>query len=254
MVDTHCHLQDAAFDGDRPIVLERALNCLSWFIVVGDDLESSRRACELARERVYASVGLHPYHADSVSEPAIASLADLARSPYVVAIGEIGLDYYHGQAPRDIQQQALEKQLELAVRLGRPVVIHNRDADDDLLRVLEGFHGRLPGGAMHCFSGEVAFAKACLHLGFYISFAGNVTFPKAGALREAARAVPLDRLLVETDSPYLAPQPVRGKRCEPAYVRHTAEALAAIKGCSLEEFGSATSANARRLFLSRDNH
>lgn len=249
LVDSHCHLQDNAFSADREEVLARALGCLDWLVVIGDDLESSRGAADLCGDRVYAAVGIHPYHGATVNADSLDELRTLAESPHVVAIGEIGLDYFkYNETPRDIQQTAFRQQLELAAELTLPVVIHNRESTDDLSAILDEFAPRLPGGVLHCFAGDPAFVEKGLSWGFYISFAGNVTFPKAAALRTAARAVPLERLLVETDSPYLAPQAVRGKRCEPAYVRHTAEALATLKGVDADTLCATTAANAGRLF------
>ena len=249
LVDTHCHLQDPAFDEDREDVLHRALETLEWLVVVGDRLETSRTAQALVRRHVYATVGIHPHHADEADAPALAGVRDLAGHPGVVAIGEIGLDYYYEHAPRNRQREALEAQMDLASALGLPVVVHCRDAQEDMASVLDACHRLLVSGVMHCFSGDAAFAERCLAWGFHISFAGNVTFPKAGLLREAAAAVPLDRLLVETDSPYLAPQPVRGKRSEPVHVTHTARCLADLKGVAMAEFAARTTQNARRLFL-----
>ena len=252
LVDSHCHLQDSAFDPDRAEVLARSLDTLDWLVVIGDDLPTSRAAVDLTRPRVYASVGIHPYYADAVDAQALEVLRNLAQSSYVIAIGEIGLDYFkHNDTPRDIQQTAFRQQLDLAASLELPVVIHNRESDEDLSDILEEHHAGLAGGVMHCFAGSTAFVERVLAWGFYISFAGNATFPKAEELRIAAQAVPLDRLLVETDAPYLAPQPVRGKRCEPSFVRHTAEALAKVRGIDVETLSTATAENAARLFRVR---
>jgi TatD DNase family protein len=248
LVDTHCHLQHHRFDDDRQEVIARALEALEWIVVIGDDLESSRAAVALVQDRVYATVGYHPYHAESVDDTALATLRELAAQPGVRGIGEIGLDYFNEYAPRPAQHIAFEKQLELACELDLPVVIHNRSSDDDAYAMLKNFARRLPGCIMHCFGSDAAFAEKCVDLGFYVSFAGNVTFPKAPELREAAAAVPLERLLVETDAPYLAPPPMRGKRCEPQYVVHTAECLAEVKGVSPEEFAARTTENARALY------
>lgn len=248
LVDTHCHLQDRAFDEDRAAVLQRSLEELEFLVVIGDELESSRRALALCDDRIFAAVGFHPYHAEHVDRDALQNLRSLASRPGVVAIGEIGLDYFNVYAEPHRQREAFRLQLDLAVALQLPVVIHCRDAHDDTASILESYASSLPGGIMHCFAGDADFARRCLALGFHISFAGNVTFPKASALREAANAVPLESLLVETDAPYLAPQPVRGKRCEPWHVRYTADALAALKGCEPAEFRRVTTGNARRLF------
>jgi TatD DNase family protein len=249
LFDTHCHLQDAAFDGDRDDTLARALEALEGIVVVGDDLETSRRAVDLTRPRVYAAVGIHPYHADAVTPEALNRLRALAANPAVVAIGEAGMDYSrYSSVPGDVQERAFRAQLELAGECGLPVVVHNRDAHDDVSRVLDEMHGVPRGGIMHCFAGGAAFAERCVGWGFHVSFAGNVTYPKAHDLREAARAVPADRLLVETDAPYLAPQPRRGKRNEPAHVRFTAECIAGERGLPLDDLAAQTTRNARRLF------
>ncbi|MBN2311356.1 MAG: TatD family hydrolase [Candidatus Hydrogenedentes bacterium] len=260
LVDTHCHLQDARFDNDRERVIQSALETVDWLIVVGDTLATSRAAVELARDRVYATVGIHPHHAEEATPDILLLLRALARRPHVVALGEIGLDYFYEHAPRPVQRDALTAQLDLARQAGLPVVIHNRnpkdgiDAQTDLTAVLNQAGPPLPSGVMHCFSGDAAFAEQCIEWGFHISFAGNLTFPKAHPLRDAALHVPDDRLLVETDSPYLAPQPVRGQRCEPSHVRYTAEILAGLKGKSLDEFAQQTTENAERLFGIRRTH
>ena len=252
LVDSHCHLQDSAFDADRAEVLARALETVDWLVVIGDDLPTSRAAVELTQPKVYASVGIHPYYAASVDTEALDALRQMAQSPDAIAIGEIGLDYFkHNDTPRELQRTAFEQQLDLAASLELPVVIHNRESDEDLSAILDTHHARLRGGVMHCFAGSTAFVERVLSWGFYVSFAGNATFPKAEDLRIAAQAVPLDRLLVETDAPYLAPQPVRGKRCEPAFVRHTAEALAEVRGVDFETLSAATAENAARLFQIR---
>ena len=249
LVDTHCHLQDAKFDGDRADVLSRALDALEWLVVIADSVRSSHAAVALTGDRVYAAVGVHPYHPEEVSEDGIATLRALAAHDRVAAIGEIGLDYYkYNDAPAELQQAAFRSQLALAAELSLPVIIHNRDAEDDTLAILADHDAALPGVIMHCFSGDAACAERCVARGYYISFAGNVTYPKAAPLREAAAVVPMDRLLVETDSPYLAPQAERGKRCEPAFVAHTAAALAAVKGVSVDEFIARTTENAARVF------
>jgi TatD DNase family protein len=249
LVDTHCHLQSERFDEDRDAVLTRALESLDWLVLIGDSLATSEAAVTLIQDRVYAAVGIHPYHPEEASSAGIERLRHLAKRPGVVAIGEIGLDYYkYNDAPRDVQQEAFRAQLRLAAELDLPVVIHNRDAQDDLAVILDERPRDLCGGIMHCFAGDVAFVERCLSWDFHVSFAGNVTFPKAQALRDAAQAVPLNRLLIETDSPYLAPQPVRGKRCEPAFVRYTAETLAEVKGVLVDELIAQTTSNARALF------
>ncbi|MDZ4859926.1 MAG: TatD family hydrolase [Candidatus Hydrogenedentes bacterium] len=248
LVDTHCHLHDAAFDEDRDAVAARAMDSLEWIVLIGDSLASSRAALSFTNDRTFAAVGVHPYHPEEMDGDGVSVLRELAGHPRTVAIGEIGLDYYkHNTAPRELQHRAFHEQLSLAAELDLPLVIHNRDANEDTLAIL-GEH-TIRAVVMHCFSGDAAFAKACLARGYYISFAGNVTYPKAIQLREAASVVPIDRLLVETDSPYLAPQPVRGKRCEPAFAAHTAAALAELKNMPLDAFAEATTANASRVFV-----
>lgn len=249
LFDTHCHLQDAAFDEDRDDTLARALEGLEGVVIVGDDVETSRRAVGLTRGRVYAAVGIHPYHADAVTPEALDELRALAANPAVVAIGETGIDYSrYSTVPGEVQERAFRAQLELAGECGLPVVVHNRDAHDHVARVLDEMHAVPRGGIMHCFAGGAAFSERCVGWGFHVSFAGNVTYPKAHDLREAARAVPAGQLLVETDAPYLAPQPRRGKRNEPAHVRFTAACIAEERGMTLDDLAAQTTANARRLF------
>ncbi|HDP35337.1 MAG TPA: TatD family deoxyribonuclease [Candidatus Hydrogenedentes bacterium] len=247
-VDTHCHLQMAPFDGDRVQTLDRALRSLEWIVVVGDNLETSRAAWAMSGDRVHAVVGCHPYHAGSFDDAALAGVRELARRPRVVAIGETGLDYFNEFSPRALQRPCFERQLALAAELGLPAVVHSRAAHADTAAILREHAPRLKGCVMHCFGGDASFAGQCLELGCYISFAGNLTFPKASALREAALAVPVDRLLVETDAPYLAPQCHRGKRCEPAYVTHTLDCLASLKGLPAEDLGEQIILNACAVF------
>ncbi len=248
LVDTHGHVYDGVFDADRDEVIERALAELAWMMVVGDCVETSRKAAALLRPGMFGAVGVHPYHAASVDEAAVAVLRDLCGVPGVVALGEMGLDYHYAEVDPGVQRRAFCRQLDLAVSVGLPVVLHNRDSHADMADILDEYCGSLPGGVMHCFAGDAAFVERCVGWGFYVSFAGNVTYPKAGGLRAAAQATPVDRLLVETDCPYLAPQRVRGRRCEPVFVRYAAEAIAEAKGVSLAEAAEATTANANRLF------
>lgn len=247
-VDTHAHLQSDAFDSDREAVLGRALDTLAWLVVVGDTIAASRAGMALCSPRVFATAGVHPHHAAETGAETWDELRPLLATPGVVALGEIGLDYHYDFSPREDQRAVFETQLGLACEANLPVVIHCREAEEDLSSILSPFVGTLSGGVMHCFGGNAAFAERCLAWGLYISFAGNVTFPKAEDLRDAARVVPLDRLLVETDAPYLAPKPVRGKRCEPTFVVHTAAFLAELKSEPLEEFTRATTHNAHQLY------
>ncbi len=238
----------AKFDDDRDEVLRRAREYLEWIVVVGDDLPASRAACDLSGNGVYAIVGFHPYNAASLKNDTEQELRKLIAHPGTVGIGEIGLDYFNEFCPRALQRPAFERQLALALELDKPVVIHCRAAEADTLAILRTVSGELKSCVMHCFGGDVPFAEQCLELGCYISFAGNVTYPKAIDLQAAARIIPIDRLLVETDAPYLAPQCHRGKRCEPAYVVHTLNFIAELRGTDNEELGAQVVKNAHTAF------
>ncbi len=248
LADPHCHLQDRRFDEDREAVITRALDALEWLAVVGDDIPNSEIACQLVRPGVFAVVGVHPYHADDFTDSTLDALRALCARPGVIAIGETGLDYHNEFSARPAQRAAFVRQLALAAERALPVVIHNREADEDTLAILAEHAGALKSVIMHCFGSDAATAERCVELGSYVSFAGNVTFPKAASLREAALVVPPDRLLAETDSPYLAPQPVRGKRCEPAFVRHTVEALAQLRNMPVDTMAALLAQNAQRAF------
>lgn len=254
LVDSHAHLDLAQFDGDRQEVLRRAAGAgVVCLVDVGADLASSRRAVALAQvePRIWAAVGIHPHDAASVTLETLAELRAWAGEPRVVAIGEIGLDYYRDLSPRSQQRDAFAAQLALAQELGLPVIIHDRDAHEETLAILrEAACQAAPawGGVMHCFSGDLQFAHQVLDLGLYIGIAGPVTYPSAKKLVEVARSVPLERLLIETDCPYLAPQAHRGQRNEPGYVRFVAERLAELRDLPLEEVARVTSDNACALF------
>jgi TatD DNase family protein len=250
LIDTHCHVYSDQFDNDRPATLERAGAAgVARMIAIGYDLPSSRAALALAQESplVWASAGIQPHYARTTGEADLAELRRLLAQPRVVALGEIGLDYYHDRAPHDLQEALFRRQLALARELGLPVVIHSRDAREDTVRILQDAARGQPG-VMHSFSGDWDYAQDCLEVGFYLSFSGPLTFKKAVELHEVARRAPLDRILIETDSPYLTPHPFRGKRNEPAYVRYVAEALADLRGLALEQVAAITTANAERLF------
>ncbi len=254
LVDTHAHLNSREFDGDRPEVLRRAAEAgVEWIVDVGADLAGSRRAVALAaaEPHVWAAVGVHPHDAAMFDAAALNELRALAADGRVLAIGEIGLDYYRDLSPRPLQREALAAQLALAQDLGLPVIVHDRDAHDDTLAMLRSAAGRGLRGVMHCFSGGPELARDVLDLGLYIGIAGPVTYPKASRLAEVVRLAPLERLLVETDCPYLAPQAYRGRRNEPAYVRLVAERVAELRGLPLAEVGRITSDNARDLFKLR---
>jgi TatD DNase family protein len=250
-VDSHCHLDSLdVVEGGLDGALGRARSAgVSQMVTIGCDLPTSRRAVEIAASAagVHATVGVHPYDAKDVGDAELEELILLAQSPGVVAIGEVGLDYHREHSPRGAQDRVFRAQLRIAKDLGKAVVLHVRDALDDAFKVLEdeGPPGRL---VFHCFSGGAGEAHRAVELGGHVSFAGNVSYKSAETLREAARAVPLDRLLVETDSPYLAPVPHRGKPNEPALVVAVGAALAAATGRSTAEIGAATAANARSVF------
>ena len=258
LIDTHAHLDFPQFDADRGAVIERAKAAgVAAILNVGTDLASSRRAVALAAQHpsIYAAVGMHPHNAKKMDGAALAELRELARHPKVVAVGEIGLDFYRDLSPRDVQRRAFRAQLAWAAKLGKPVVIHDRDAHDEILDILSDWaaglaHSPLAGrlGVLHTFSGDLPMAEHAMGLGFYISISGPVTYRNARRLLDIVPALPLDRLLVETDCPYLSPHPHRGKRNEPAYVRLVAERIAALRGLTTAELAEATTANAQNLF------
>ena len=245
MIDTHAHLDACA---DRPsALLRRAREAgVDRVLTVGTGLDSSREALALAErhEEVFAVVGIDPHQAGGPEASRVGELRELFAGERAVAVGETGLDFFRDGAPRERQVQLFEAQLELAEELARPVVIHNRDADEETARVLAGFGGTV---VLHCFSSP-GLLEPALDRGYYVSFAGNVTFPKADVLRAAAKRVPADRILAETDSPYLAPQPRRGRPNEPAYVIHTVEALATVRGEEPHELAAQIDENARAAF------
>jgi TatD DNase family protein len=251
LIDTHAHLDDDRFAADLPAVLDRAAAAgITHTLTIGIDLPTSRAAVELASRfpSLRAVVGIQPNHVSDAGPgdwDEIVKLAETAAN--VVAVGETGLDRYWDRAPFPLQEDYFARHLALCRRLNLPVVVHCREAEADVVRVLREFGGPVRG-VMHSFSGDAGTAAACLELGLHISFAGMVTYKNADALREVAKTIPLDRLLVETDSPYLAPVPVRGKRNEPAFVRHTAECVAKVRGASVDELSEATTRNARELF------
>lgn len=239
LVDSHCHVNDPKFDEDRDAVLERALAAGVDTMVVIDAPEFAER-----HPFLFATLGVHPHEASNATEETFARIRDLAQHPKVVAIGEIGLDYHYDFSPRDVQRRVFDRQLEIAAEFHKPVVIHTREAWDDTLAQMPS----LPyGGIMHCFTGTVEQASQAVERGFHLGFGGVLTFPKAEELRAAARQTPDDRLLLETDCPYLAPVPHRGKRNEPAFVVETARRLAEVRGTSLEAIAALTTSNFQKL-------
>lgn len=264
LTDSHCHLILPEFSADLERTLERArVAGIGTLIVPGIDLPTSRKAVTLAESSpgLFAAIGIHPHQSEAWSQTAGAELRELARSPAVKAIGEIGLDYYRDRAPRPAQRAALEAQLELADELGLPVIVHNRAAIEELLPVLIEWSGGLDprlrsrAGVLHAFSGESEHAQTAIGSGFYIGVAGPLTYPNAHPLRELVQRVPLDRLLLETDSPYLPPQSHRGQRNEPAHLPEIATALAKLHSAEIEKVTQLTSQNAAVLFdLSNGSH
>ena len=251
LIDTHAHLDFPEFASDLPSVLARAReNGVETVVTIGIDLASSGRAIEIAATypEVYAVVGIHPHDAFELDIPAQDQLKALAAHPRVVGLGEMGLDYFRNHQPRDVQISCLRGQLDLAVEIGKTVVFHVRDAYDDFLEIVSGYADGLAGVVMHCFSGDWAIAERCLEMGFYLSIPGTVTFAKAANVQDVAARAPMDRLLVETDCPFLAPVPKRGKTNEPAFVRYTAEKIADLRGVDLDEIARATTANALKIF------
>ncbi|QJD85817.1 TatD family hydrolase [Cohnella herbarum] len=250
LIDTHAHLDSPKFDNDREEVIARALEAgIDTIVNIGFNRETIPTTMALAEKYpfIYAVVGWHPTDAiDMKLEEDLAWIERLCSHPKVVAIGEIGLDYYWDTSPKEIQHTVFREQIRLAKRLNKPIVIHNRDAHEDIVRLLKEEKAEEVGGIMHCFSGSWETARKCLDMNFYISFGGPVTFKNARVPKEVLERVPLDRLLLETDAPYLAPHPHRGKRNESAYVRLVAETAAEIKGISVDEMAHITSENGRR--------
>lgn len=251
LIDAHCHLEDDRFEYDWRDALARMQDAgVGRCILGGSDMADNERIVAFVDKSpmIYGTVGVHPHEAVHFADGDLARMADWLKHPKIVGVGEIGLDYFYDLSPRDVQKDALLKQLDFAREQGVPVVFHVRDAHGDMTELLRARRGALPAGVFHCFSGSVETAREYLDMGFYISFAGPVTFKNAAKLQEAARFVPDDRLMVETDSPYLAPVPMRGKRNEPAYVAHVAKVVAELRGISTEALAWLATANTCRLF------
>jgi TatD DNase family protein len=252
LFDSHAHLNDAQFDGDREEVIRRAREeyDVSRVVNIGYNRETIRTALALAEryDFIYAAIGWHPHEAKEMTDDDLAWIESLTDHPKVVALGEMGLDYYWDNSPRDVQQEVFRRQIRLARKVGLPIIIHDRDAHEDVLSILREEKADEVGGVMHCFSGDWAFAQACIDLNFYIGLGGPVTFKNAKLPKEIAQKVPIDRLLIETDCPYLAPHPHRGKRNETGYVRLVAQTIAELRGMTLETLAEHTTVNACRLF------
>ncbi len=259
-VDSHAHLDGKQFDSDREAVIARALEAGVRTMVAignGDGPPTLDAGIQLAEKYpfMYATIGIHPHEARLADDAAYATMEKLARHPKVIAWGEIGLDYHYDHSPRETQKQVFTRQMELAAVAQLPIVIHCRPSDgsdnaweDCLGMIQDQWAPRGIGGILHCFTGSAAQAKRALDIGFMISFAGNLTFPKAQQIRDAALEIPLDRMLIETDAPYLAPVPHRGKRNEPAFVKETARKLGELRGLSMEDLGERTSNNFYKFF------
>jgi len=252
LIDSHVHLDDLRYDTDRENVLQRAEAAgVEAMITIGCDLATSRAAVALAdaHPQVFATIGVHPHEAKEIKDGWYEAFRSLARQPKVVAYGEIGLDYHYDHSPREVQRERFREQIYLARELNLPLIIHTREAQDDTVTILREEGAGDVGGVFHCFSGDAWLAKGALDMGFYLSFSGVLTFKNATMLRDIAKTVPLDRLMVETDCPYLTSVPYRGKRNEPAYVQYVAKTLADVRGNgSLESLARATVDNTKRLF------
>jgi len=248
-IDTHAHLQWASFDGVRRNVLERAkAKRVTRIVNIGFDLAGSLKGVKLAENHkgLYATVGIHPHSANTLNKKIVEKMRELAANPKVVAIGEIGLDYYRNLSPKEVQKQAFETQLALAQEIELPVVIHDREAHEDILQALQRFKGKIKG-MMHCFSGNKEMAQQYIDLGYKISFAGPITYPKNHELREIAKWINLKNVLLETDCPFLAPQEVIGKRNEPSFLPMIAQEVANLKRISMDELAETTTRNAEEI-------
>lgn len=249
-IDSHTHIQISQFDPDRDAVLKRALEAgVSTILVIGFDLETSLGAVELAEkhENLFATVGMHPHDAKDLTPDVLKTFRELLHNPKVIALGEIGLDYYRNLSPHAVQKDAFEKQLDLAEEMEIPIIVHNRDAYMDILPILEARQRQIQG-VLHCFTGDVELMHRSIEIGFYIGIGGIITYPNAKDVQAVAREVPLERLLIETDCPWLAPQSWRGKRNEPAYVRAVAEKIAELRETSVGTIGEITTKNFNLLF------
>ena len=251
LFDTHMHLNARQFAEDREETIQRAFDAgVHYMVVVGFDRETIPLAIEIAEqnETIYASVGWHPVDAIDMTDNDLQWIEELVAHPKVVAIGEMGLDYHWDKSPKDIQKEVFRKQIHLAKKVNMPIIIHNREATEDIIQILKEENAGEVGGIMHCYNDSVDYVQACLDMNFYISLGGPVTFKNAPLPKEVAKQVPLDRLLIETDAPYLAPHPNRGKRNEPAYVKLVAEKIAELREMDVEEISERTTKNGLALF------
>ncbi|MCF6800289.1 TatD family hydrolase [Bacillus sp. ET1] len=251
LFDTHVHLNAEQYEDDLQEVINRALEKgVQNMVVVGFDEPTIKKAIQIAEtyDFIYASVGWHPVDAVDMKDEHLAWIEELAQHPKVVALGEMGLDYHWDKSPKEVQKDVFRRQIRLARKVNLPIIIHNRDATEDVVTILKEEHVEEVGGIMHCFTGSIEVAKQCMDMNMYISFGGPVTFKNAKKPKEVATELPLDKLLIETDCPYLTPHPFRGKRNEPGYVSYVAEQIAELKGITYEELAAITTANAKKLF------
>jgi TatD DNase family protein len=251
LFDTHVHLNAEQYEDDLQEVINRALEKgVQNMVVVGFDEPTIKKAIQIAEtyDFIYASVGWHPVDAVDMTDEHLAWIEELAQHPKVVALGEMGLDYHWDKSPKEVQKDVFRRQIRLARKVNLPIIIHNRDATEDVVTILKEEHVEEVGGIMHCFTGSIEVAKQCMDMNMYISFGGPVTFKNAKKPKEVATDLPLDKLLIETDCPYLTPHPFRGKRNEPGYVSYVAEQIAELKGITYEELADITTANAKKLF------
>jgi len=254
IIDSHAHLDDSRFDYDRDMIIKNLNNNgIELAINIGADLKTSIASVALAEkyENIYAAVGVHPHSAKEMDNSTIEILKSFAKRDKVVAIGEIGLDFHYDNSPRDIQRKWFKEQLKLAKEVDLPVIIHTREASQETFDILKEAQDGTLRGVLHCYSGSIEMALEYIKLGFYISIAGPVTFNNARVTKEVAKEVPLDKLLIETDSPYLTPMPYRGKRNEPMFTKYVAETIAEIRGISFDELVDATNRNTKELFKIR---
>jgi len=250
-IDTHAHLFYPNFEDDLDEVIERAKETgIDFILVPATDLETAQRVIMMTEkyEMIYGAVGVHPHETKDWDSSLINELEASAANNKIVAIGEIGLDYYYDYSPKEKQIKAFKAQIDLALKLGKPIIVHNRDSDDDIMRIIDSYRGSGLKAQFHCFNSSLKNAIDLIHMGYMISFTGNITFKKADELREVLKHVSIDQLLLETDSPFLTPVPHRGKRNEPAYVTYVAEKIAEVQGLSIDDVGRITSYNAFRTF------
>ncbi len=251
LIDSHSHLEMPDFERDLEQVIQRARESgVGYIFTVGTEKKDWKRALEIADSHpsIYAILGVHPHHAKEIEDQTYPALRELCRSGKVRAYGEIGLDFYRNLSPRQIQLKRFREQIRLAKELGLPIVVHDREAHEETLEILRSEEAEACGGIIHCFSGDYGMARACMDMGFYISIPGSITFKNAEGFREIVRKIPLESLLVETDAPFLTPDPFRGKRNEPSYVWYTAQKVAEVKKVSFEKVAEITTENALRVY------